>query len=116
MINGMPIMTAAQKRMLHRTVQSMRQVNLDYARAEDEKVRRDLPAKYAVNIGDGADTTFTVTHGLKTRDVMVQVRLRAAPYTYQTSGFSVDVDSVNSVSLTFSSAPSANEFRVIVIG
>jgi hypothetical protein len=116
MINGEPLMTAAQKRQLGRVIQGMRQVNLNSAVAQDEKVRRDLPGKFTANLGDGSATSFVVTHGLKTFDVVVQVRQRSSPYTFQTSGFVVQADSVNSVTITFSSAPSANQYRAIIIG
>lgn len=71
-------------------------------------------AKYATHVGNGSSTTYTITHNLDTLDVMVEV--------YRNSGdqdtILCDVGRVdtNSVQLTFSSAPSSNAFRVVVLG
>lgn len=69
--------------------------------------------KFPATIGDGSATTFTVTHNLNTLDVVVNV--------YRITGGStviVDTDrtSVNAVQITFSSAPAAGAYRVVVIG
>lgn len=69
--------------------------------------------KVAATIGDGTSTTLTVTHNLNTADVMVCVR--------QVSNNEVvlaDVvnNTVNTVQVTFGTAPSTGQFRVLVIG
>lgn len=110
------ILTPDQKRQLTRLIQRQRQGNLDRALSADEKVRRDLPSKYIANVGDGSTTSFVLEHNLKTYDVHVQVRQRTGSRTFITSGFTVDADSVNSVTVTFSSAPTTDQYRVIVIG
>jgi hypothetical protein len=58
--------------------------------------------------------TFTATHNLGTRDVVVSVYGTSAPY----SEVEVDVDhtSVNSVTLTFAVAPTAGAYRVVITG
>jgi hypothetical protein len=69
--------------------------------------------KLSQDIGDGSATQYTVTHNFNTRDVQVEV--------YRTSGnfdtvlCDVDRTSVNAVRLTFASAPTTNQFRVVVI-
>lgn len=70
--------------------------------------------KYATNIGDGSSTTIIVTHNLNTRDVTVAVRLAASTY----DAILVDwaATTVNTVTLTFSTAPSSNQYRCIVHG
>lgn len=70
--------------------------------------------KFAQLIGDGSATSLTVNHNLNTRDVQVT--------TYFNSGNFDEVlvetrhDTANSVTLVFSSAPTANQFRVVVVG
>jgi hypothetical protein len=70
--------------------------------------------KYATTIGDGTATSFTITHGLGTRDVFVGV--------YQNSGNYDDIicdverPNANSVVLRFGTAPASNSIRVVVIG
>lgn len=70
--------------------------------------------KHAESIGDASLTSFTVTHSLNTKDVIVQVFQNAADY----SQVEADVEhtNVNYITVKFASAPSVNEFRVVVTG
>jgi len=74
-----------------------------------------IPAtvKYATNVGDGSSTSYTITHSLGTTDVITQV------YTVS-GGAVVECDVVNTstsvVTLTFATAPSSSQYRVVVIG
>lgn len=66
--------------------------------------------KFAANVGDGSATTFTIAHGLGTADVTVSLRRvsdGALVFTTTT------VDATNVV-LTFATAPTANQYRVVV--
>lgn len=69
--------------------------------------------KFAVTIGDGSATTFTVTHSLNSLDVTIAV-YRA------TGGADVIVDTartgVNTVQVTFAAAPASSAYRVVVVG
>jgi len=58
--------------------------------------------------------TFTATHNLGTRDVIVQVFATSSPY----AQIECDVDhtSINAVTLTFASAPTAGAYRVVITG
>ena len=69
--------------------------------------------KASATIGDGTATTITVTHNLNTQDVVVSVR--------EVSGNAVvlaDVvaNGVNTVQITFGTAPTSGQYRVTVVG
>lgn len=70
--------------------------------------------KFATSVGDASATTFTVTHSLNTRDVMVSVAETATPW----AQVSVDIlnTTVDTVTLNFATAPTLDQFRVVVIG
>jgi hypothetical protein len=70
--------------------------------------------KFSANVGDGSATSYTVTHNLNTRDVLVRV----FPNSGQFDDVEVDVQrtSVNAVTVIFATAPAANAFRVVVMG
>lgn len=70
--------------------------------------------RFAADVGDGAATTYTVTHNLGTRDVIVQVRKAASTYDYVVCD--VKAATTSTVTLTFATAPASNEYRVVVIG
>ena len=65
-------------------------------------------------IGDGTNTTYTVTHNLGTRDIEVTV--------YDQTTYAVIIPSsliystVNTSTLTFSSPPALNNYKVVVLG
>jgi hypothetical protein len=69
--------------------------------------------KYVETIGDGATTTFTITHSLGTQDVQVTLREAA---TNNAVGHASTAPTVNTVSLTFNTAPTTNEYIVTVVG
>jgi hypothetical protein len=70
--------------------------------------------KASASIGDGSATTYTITHGFNTRDVVVRVFPNSGAY----DDVEVDVQrtSVNGVALVFASAIATNAYRVVVIG
>lgn len=67
----------------------------------------------AQTIGDGVNTSYTITHNLGTRDVIVQIYDIA---NYDTVYADVVRTSTNVVTATFAAAPSSNAYRVIVSG
>jgi hypothetical protein len=72
-----------------------------------------ITRKHSSNIGNGSSTQFSITHNLNTRDVSVQVYDNA---TFDTVDVDVVRTDVNTVTLTFSTAPSTNSYRVLVVG
>ena len=63
------------------------------------------------NVGDGTNTVYAVNHNLGTRDVIVQVIDNA---TYDTIYVDTVRTSVDTVTLTFATAPSSNAYRVLI--
>ena len=69
-------------------------------------------SKYAANVGDGVATSYTITHNLGTRDVIVSV--------YEGSGSYAEVicdvnhATTNTITLLFSVAPTLDQYRVVV--
>jgi len=67
--------------------------------------------QYAVSIGNGNDTSFAVSHGLGTRDVIVQLYDNSS---YDTVHADVVRTNPSSVTISFNSAPATNDIRVLV--
>ena len=68
--------------------------------------------KAAFTIGDAAATVFTLTHNFGTRDVQVAIYENATPWEQVYT--QVRLPSTNTVELTFATAPTANQFRVVI--
>ena len=69
-------------------------------------------SKYAASVGDGAATSYTVTHNLNTRDVIVTVYDNSSPYAEVVTD--VAHSTTNTVTIAFSVAPTTNQYRVVV--
>lgn len=65
---------------------------------------------YTSTIGDGSATSFTVTHSLGTRDVVVVARNAASPY--EVIDVRWEATTTGTVTLDFSTAPSSSSVRV----
>jgi hypothetical protein len=70
--------------------------------------------KYGADVGDGAATSYTITHNLNTRDVVVSVYDNSSPYAEVICD--VNHATVNTITLLFSVAPTSNQYRVVVHG
>ena len=68
--------------------------------------------KYATDVGDGTATSYTITHNLNTKDVIVSVYDNSSPYAEVLCD--VQHSTVNTVTLLFSVAPTNNQYRVVV--
>jgi hypothetical protein len=70
--------------------------------------------KHSVAVGDGSNTSYTVTHNLGTRDVMVSVRETSSPYAKVEPD--IAMTTTNTVTISFAVAPTSNQYTVTVIG
>lgn len=68
--------------------------------------------KYAANVGDGSNTSYTISHNLGTRDVVVTVYDNSSPYAEVVCD--VQHTSTTAITLLFSVAPTSNQYRVVV--
>jgi hypothetical protein len=73
----------------------------------------EITRKYKQTLSTSA-TSYTITHNLNTQDVVVQIYEVASPY--QQVFTDVEHTSANVVTIKFASAPTAGEYRVVVIG
>ncbi len=71
-------------------------------------------SKYTQTFGDGVSTTFVITHGLGTQDVIVQVYTLVSPYAVQAC--TIEMTSATQVTIIFGVAPAANSMRVVILG
>lgn len=72
-----------------------------------------IARKYAETLGSSA-TSYTVAHNLGTTDVTVQIFEAATPFAQVEAD--VQRSTANAVIINFASAPSAGEYRVVVVG
>jgi hypothetical protein len=63
------------------------------------------------NVGDGTNTTYNVNHNLGTRDVIVQLYDNA---TYDSVYVDTVRTNIDTVTLTFATAPASNAYRVLI--
>jgi hypothetical protein len=69
--------------------------------------------KFTANLGDGTNTAFTVTHSFNTRTVVVAVY---DAVTYEEVYADITRTGVDTVTVTFAAAPTADAYKVVVIG
>ena len=81
--------------------------------ADSVKIDRAVVVtKYATNVGDGTATSYTVTHNLATKDVIVSIYDNASPYAEVETD--VEHSTTNTITLLFSVAPTTDKYRVVV--
>lgn len=93
--------------------QAEAQAKSDTTRALTPSSVADFARKYTGTIGDGASTAIAVTHGLGSQYVTAQVF-------DATSGAQVECDvtltSSTQTTFTFATAPTSNQYRVVITG
>lgn len=70
--------------------------------------------RYSTAVGNGSGTSFSVNHAFGRRDVQVYIYETASPFG-QVFADVVHTDT-NNVSVTFASAPTSNQYTVVVVG
>jgi hypothetical protein len=70
--------------------------------------------KYSTTFGDGAATSYAITHNFGSRDVLAQVRLAASPY--DQVDCEIEHTDTNTVTVKTATAPANNEYRITVLG
>lgn len=70
--------------------------------------------KYSVSVGDGSAISYTVTHNLGTKDVLVQIYDNSSPYAEVVAD--VEHTSTSAVTVKFATAPGSSQYRVVVLG
>lgn len=70
--------------------------------------------KYATSIGDGAATSYTITHNLGTKDVSVSTFYNAG--TFDEVFCDIQHTTINTLTLLFNVAPTTNQIRVVCTG
>jgi len=78
------------------------------------KTNLGFTTKFADDIGDNSATSFTVSHGLASRDVQVYVYEKSSPW--ERVFPDVKHTSTSVVTLEFAVAPTSAQYRVVVIG
>lgn len=70
--------------------------------------------KYSTSVGNNSSTSITVTHSLNTRDITVHVYENSSPY----AQVEVDVEhaTVDTITVKFATAPTTDQYRVVVVG
>lgn len=68
---------------------------------------------FSAVVGDGTSTSITLTHNLNTRNVVVSVKKTS---NYVEVDCDVAASTVNTVTLTFGTAPTVNQYLVTVVG
>jgi phage-related tail fiber protein len=74
-----------------------------------------LVTKYTTQIGDGSATSYVITHNLNTQNCFISIRAVASPYEIVTPS-TIQMTTVNTITITFASAPTTNQYQVTVIG
>lgn len=67
--------------------------------------------EYSTSIGDGSNTSYTVTHSLNSRDVIVQLYDASS---YETVYADITRTTVDTLTVVFASAPTTNDIKVLV--
>lgn len=72
------------------------------------------PKRYESLVGDGSNTSYTITHNLGTRDLQVNIYRNSG--NYDEVECEVRYTSTTQITLVFSAAPTSDQFRCVVRG
>lgn len=82
-----------------------------FAPAADSTI--DEPSSYSTTVGNNTNSSYTITHNLNTRDVVVSVNDAAFPY--DTIAVRSEASTANTVTLDFSASVSLSSRSVLVL-
>ena len=88
--------------------------NKDWTLTNDGSNYYAIARKFVSVVGDASNVSFDVVHNMNTRDLTVQVRENNADYNLVETD--VAFKDVNTVTISFTVAPDANAYKVIVVG
>jgi hypothetical protein len=88
--------------------------NKDWTLTNDGSNYYAIARKFVSVIGDASNISFDVVHNMNTRDLTVQVRENNADYNLVETD--VAFKDVNTVTVSFTVAPDANAYKVIIVG
>lgn len=88
--------------------------NTDWTLSNDGSHYFAIARKFASAIGDGSATSYDVVHNLGTRDVTVQVYQNSSAYDVVETD--IQMKDNNTVTISFTSAPSLNAYKVVIVG
>lgn len=86
---------------------------VDKGALETALVADNFTKKASANVGNGSATSFAITHNLNSRDVVVNVYDNS---TYDTVETDVVRTDANTVTVSFTVAPTNNAYRVVIVG
>jgi hypothetical protein len=88
--------------------------NKDWTLTNDGSHYYAIARKFVSVIGDASNRSFDVVHNMNTRDLTVQVRENNADYNLVETD--VAFKDANTVTISFTVAPDANAYKVIIVG
>jgi hypothetical protein len=90
------------------------ETNKDWTLTNDGSNYYAIARKYVSIVGDASNSSFDVVHNMNTRDLTVQVRENNADYNLVETD--VSFKDANTVTISFTVAPDANAYKVIIVG
>jgi hypothetical protein len=87
--------------------------SLTFAQSGSAPASAGSVAKFSASIGDGSTLNYVVTHGLGTKDVVVQVWDNS---TFDQVEADIDHTTTTTITVGFTVAPTTNQYRVVVLG
>ena len=88
--------------------------NKDWTLTNDGSNYYAIARKFVAVIGDASNVSFDVVHNMGTRDLTVQIRENNADYNLVETD--VAFKDTNTVTVSFTVAPDANAYKVIIVG
>lgn len=105
--------TTTTQGLVELATQAEAEARTDTARAVTPASIANFPVKYAADIGNGLLTDITVTHNLGTKDITYSIRQNSDDAFIDCA---VVATSTTTATFSFSTAPTSNQYRVVIHG